>query len=273
MAGRVLTFSTCCPICSLQDVSTLMDQYQTVVWHADHAMVWAAFDNPFLKDKLEALGLQRDTAFACLFDYLYRPTPPVLQLFKTELQTLLDPKVLKIGVQIRVGDWQLCDSQLFKPQQYPSLFDHYFQCAWDIEKELAQPNQRVVWYTLSDIPELRRGLADRHPSRILVNTDVSVEHVVKTRNATERGFLQAAGELWAFSLTTAHVITRKSGFGKVPAMVNANGTQHIFSIDYPMRFGWFGLDNRKNVGWSLPRTCTTKHASPLSKVCTDFTGI
>lgn len=36
---------------------------------------------------------------------------------------------LKIGLQIRVGDWQLTDSYLFKPQTLPWLFDHWFECA------------------------------------------------------------------------------------------------------------------------------------------------
>ncbi len=275
-SGRVTTHALTPPLPhahGAQDIARLHDDYHTVVWHADHAMVYAAFDNPRLAPRLAELGLQRETAFACMFDFLYRPTPEVLELFRPELGVLLDPAVLKVGVQIRVGDWQLCDSYMFKPQNYPSLFDHYFECAREIEEELAAPGQRVVYYTLSDIPQLRQGLAERWASRILVNTRVSVEHIVKSRNSSQQGFFQAAGELWAFSLTTAHVITRKSGFGKVPAMVNANGTQHIFTVDYPMKFGWFGLDNRKNIGWIRRLRCSAKHATPLSQVCTDFTGI
>ncbi len=230
-------------------MSQLHDDVHTVVWHADHAMVYAAFDNPHLAPKLAELGLSRDTAFACLFDYMYRPTREVLDMFSGELATLLDPSVFKIGIQIRVGDWQLVDSYLFKPQAYPSLFDHYFDCAAEIQAELAAPGQHVVWFTLTDIPVLRQGLAARHGARILVNTHVEVEHIVKSRNASR-------------------------GFGKVPAMVNANGSAHIFTIDYPMRFlGFIGLDNRKNLGWARRQPCTTAHATPLAQVCTDFTGI
>ena len=46
---------------------------------------------------------------------------------------------------------------------------------------------------------------------------------------------QAVGELWAFSLADAHILTRKSGFGKVGAMLNAGGANHIFTINFPMQ--------------------------------------
>jgi hypothetical protein len=65
------------------------------------AGVWASFNNPFLKDRLAALGFTQNTAFACLFDYLYRPVPEIIEMFKPELNVLLNPDILKIGVQVR----------------------------------------------------------------------------------------------------------------------------------------------------------------------------
>jgi hypothetical protein len=47
-----------------------------------------------------------------------------------------------------------------------------------------------VIYTLADVPELRQQLARRHGSRIMINTNVAVEHIVKSRNASRTGFLQ-----------------------------------------------------------------------------------
>jgi len=41
--------------------------------------VYSAFNNPHLRDTLSNMGLQQDTAFACLFDFLYRPAPEVSQ--------------------------------------------------------------------------------------------------------------------------------------------------------------------------------------------------
>jgi hypothetical protein len=53
----------------------------------------------------------------------------------------------QIGIQIRMGDWQLTESwgSWFHPQKNPGLYAHYFRCAQQIEDEVAKPGQRVVW--------------------------------------------------------------------------------------------------------------------------------
>jgi hypothetical protein len=55
----------------------------------------------------------------------------------------------------------------------------------------------------------------RYPDKLLINTDVVVEHIVKSKSTSDRGFFMAVGELWVFSFTSQHVITKISGFGKV----------------------------------------------------------
>lgn len=181
-------------------------------------------------------------------------------------------QVYKVGVQIRVGDWQLTSKHVLKPQRHPSLFRHYFECADEIADESARPGQTVVYYTIADNPELRPLLAASYGPRIMVNTGVRVEHIVKSK-ASDQGFKQACGELWVMSLTTSHIITKKSGFGKVPAMVSAQGTQHIYTIDYPMNlFDTVGVDNRKVVGLYHQRRCTREFADDMAAVCDTFTG-
>jgi hypothetical protein len=49
------------------------------------------------------MGLSPATVFGCLFDLLYRPTPSVLALYNGTVQELLQPDVIKIGVQVRAG--------------------------------------------------------------------------------------------------------------------------------------------------------------------------
>ncbi|KAJ9516056.1 hypothetical protein QJQ45_024485 [Haematococcus lacustris] len=264
-----------------QNLTAAGDGVHSVIWHADHAGVYAAFRNPFLASRLKQLGFERETAFACLFDFIYRPAPEVVQLFAPELNVLMNPNILKIGVQVRVGDWQLVDSYTFKPQHYPYLFRHYFECAKEIELALAKPGQPVVWYTLVDIPALRWGLAARYPDRLLINTNVVVEHIVKSSKTSDHGFLQAVGEIWVFSFTSQHIITKISGFGKVPGMVNANTgpglpntTAHFYTITHPMNFfNLVALNNRKNLAWWRGRKCGPQLADDIEQVTSDFTGI
>lgn len=265
-----------------QDLTEIGEDKHSVVWYTDHVVVYNAFENPYLKSKLAAMGLQQDTAFACLFDFLYRPTADVVAMVKPQLPVLLSPETVKIGIQIRVGDWQLVSSDRYwiHPQKHVGLFEHYFECATQVERAVARRGAGVVWYVLTDMAELRGPLAAKYPDRILVKADVeTIEHTVKSDSHSRSGLLMALGELWAFSLTDWHVITRKSGFGKVGAMVNSQFSNHIFTIDYPMQaFNLWGLggpafDNRKVINpWQYQRSCSPEDADLLSKVCADFTG-
>ena len=58
---------------------------------------------PFARCQLEALGLQQGTAFACLFDFLYRPTKPVVRAMAPLLPPLLDPENIKVGGTLLLG--------------------------------------------------------------------------------------------------------------------------------------------------------------------------
>ena len=74
--------------------------------------------------------------------------------------------------------------------------------------------------------------------------------------------------------TLPQVITKISGFGKIGAMINAHGTKHVYTIDYPMKFfNLVSLNNRKNLAVYRKRKCGPEFADPLERVCNDFTGI
>jgi hypothetical protein len=181
------------------------DQH-SVIWFTDHCPVYKSFENPYLTSNLKALGFQQETAFACLFDFLYRPTQEVIDVLKPQLQLLLQPSVTKvmrafitsyaaesnlhhlkyfmqckkylllalhdsthlprygvstlhtshftrrlacmqIGIQIRVGDWQLISGSryIIHPQNHPGLFHHYFDCASQLERMVTPNGQAVIW--------------------------------------------------------------------------------------------------------------------------------
>ncbi len=68
---------------------------------------------------------------------------------KTVINCQITPPAcsLQIGMQIRVGDWQLINpsEQTFHPQDHLWLFQHWFDCALDIEEELNASGHRVIW--------------------------------------------------------------------------------------------------------------------------------
>ena len=53
---------------------------------------------------LHALGLRPETAFGCILNFLLDLQPSVKQHFSDILEVLTNPRVLKIGLQMRFGD-------------------------------------------------------------------------------------------------------------------------------------------------------------------------
>jgi len=80
-------------------------------------LVWKATNNPYIKQRLKAMGLNPINIFACLFDYLSRPTPGTISLVRPMLP-LLDPSLFKVGLQIRTGDMHLGGGE--KPKTFDS---------------------------------------------------------------------------------------------------------------------------------------------------------
>lgn len=313
-----------------QDLVSLWEKYETVVFHTDHCHVQASFDNPHLKEALANLGLKRETAFACLFDFLYRPTREAIRTISPQLPSLLSDKYIKIGIQIRVGDWQLISKHRywFHPQDYTFLFEHYFDCAKQIEIEVLsqytdprilmhqrfdhrfrtnpsrqknsstrniKPLSGIAWYLLADVGSLRKKFNQKYEQqrsavlrgwgrKLVVNTQAGsdLRHVIKDKSSSASSFYLAVGELWSFSLVDHHILTRKSGFGKVGAMlaIKEGGYQGtIFTINYPMQLWSFlgiggpAFDNTKAVtAFQWTPNCRSKGASSLRDLCFDYTG-
>lgn len=87
-----------------QDLVKVGKDVQTVRFTNNKGMTAKTFSNTHVKAHLKRLGLFPHTAFACLFDLLFRPTPAVLNMLKPELAILTRPDVVKIGIQLRIGD-------------------------------------------------------------------------------------------------------------------------------------------------------------------------
>eukprot|EP00955_Chlamydomonas_euryale_P112621 366146-Chlamydomonas_euryale.AAC.1 len=72
------------------------------------------------------------------------------------------PTAVQIGIQIRVGDWQLVSSHryFFHPDEYPNFFNHYFRCARELERDaVGGRDVPVEWFLMTDTAKLRQHLA------------------------------------------------------------------------------------------------------------------
>jgi hypothetical protein len=83
------------------------------------------------------MGLRPDTAFGCAFRFLFAPNDAVKEAFGSEFGRLQDTHndVLKIGVNIRLGDWVFgtTSSEKDKSINDLSFLQGIFDCAHAIE--------------------------------------------------------------------------------------------------------------------------------------------
>jgi hypothetical protein len=115
------------------------------------------------------------------------------------------------------------------PSMLMDLAAPFFDCAKQLESALAVPGQRIIWYLLSDNGSFRRAAKDRYGDKILTDTALQAVHTdcKRNRDATlcsestmNVALQQSIGSMLALSLTDYHVISRKSGFGRLGAWLS-----------------------------------------------------
>ncbi|CAN0164931.1 unnamed protein product [Phaeothamnion confervicola] len=195
-------------------------------------------NNPHHKHAAEKMGLAPDVGFACAFYYLCQPNAAVRQYYKPFWDLLRRPGVLKIGIQIRLGDETLDEKERHSDADLLRHAQPFFDCASRVEKAFATPGQEVVWYFISDSGSLRKAAQRRYGDKKLISdTDLHVDHVdckmhdpKKCSAARADASMQhAVGEMVTFSLADYHVYTLESGFGRLGALLSG-GSGNLYPI-------------------------------------------
>ena len=80
---------------------------QTVMMSNNKGRIIKLYDNPFYKTQISNMNISKYDLFHCFVSYLFKPKSeifiPILNEFNA--MTTIDDSILKIGIQIRVGDW------------------------------------------------------------------------------------------------------------------------------------------------------------------------
>ena len=188
------------------------------------------FDNPYHRTQLFRLGLRPETALKCLFNFLFSPSDALRRAMRREFTTLQATDVLKISINVRVGD------SVFDPA-YDDLtttllpYEPFFNCALQIEEFARLPNQRVVWYFTSDSLRLRQLVKQKYGDKVLTEEKLRYVHgdcgdfAAKrygncTREAHDFSIRMAAGQIYAMSMCDYHVVSLMSGFGRFAAVLS-----------------------------------------------------
>ncbi|CAF0860494.1 unnamed protein product [Rotaria sp. Silwood1] len=167
------------------------------------------------------------------------------------LQILLSPRFFSIGIQIRAGDQTLTRANSVFDEEIIKRFENYFICSQQIintnKKLFRDTNQIPIIFLLSDSVQIRQAALKRwkfslecfqsvenqcqsnnNDSKILSHSD-PVFHIAMTSNQ-KLAFQLGIFDQFLFSLCEQHIITLKSGFGRIPAFASLK-LRNIYSLE------------------------------------------
>jgi hypothetical protein len=190
------------------------------------------FDNPYHRSQLFQMGLRPEIAPKCAFHFLFSPNDDVKKAMSREFSILKSNDILKISVNIRVGD-PVFDPEYDERTTKLELYEHYFSCASKIESFARLPNQRVIWYVTSDSLRLRQLAKQKYGEKILTEENLRYVHgdcghsKAKrygncTKASQDYSIRLSAGQIYAMSMCDYHVVTFVSGFGRFAAFLSNN---------------------------------------------------
>lgn len=188
------------------------------------------FDNALYRLQLFRMGLRPETAYGCMFNFLFDILPTVRDMFAREISIMEDSSSIKIGIQIRTGDETLNHQRLSvedpsEAEAVVVLGKHaeIFRCADAIERRIIKgSNKPIVWFLLSDSVLLRKSAIVIYGSKILTNLE-GIQNLKHLRTYGGGGgapaMMYAAGEHWLFSRADYHVF-KTGAFGKSAALAS-----------------------------------------------------
>lgn len=263
-----------------QDISHLFGTSENVFISINRGKTIRIFENVHYKEKLAAMGLSSYTAFGCLIHYLFTPRPEIFIPVLPQLRALVNYSsphnsgstgtqvwpALRIGIHIRTGDRHLMSYDHAAPGL--ASFHHHFDCATQIETfARASPTQPVVWYLLTDSPQLRKEAVEKYGDKVLTSLTSRIEHSAKepsvcTHDCTvsHAGFQTAAAEWYLLGLCEYFVISEWSGFGRSAAFRSLRNDS-IYTIRNDKR------------GRPLHAVCDQRSFTELGDMPYDWSGI
>ena len=193
-------------------------------------LVVPLFDNPLYKQPLFKMGLRPETAFGCMYAFLFEILPAAREMLAHEIAAMEDPDSIKIGIQIRTGDDTMTNQILGEPtleEAETALNPHAvtFQCAVALEAQVLAAStepKKVVWFLLTDSVRLRKSAIAKYGSKVLTNLDgvKNLKHIREDRGGGgTAAMMYAAGEHWLYSLADYHIFGHGS-FGRSAAVAS-----------------------------------------------------
>jgi hypothetical protein len=215
---------------------------------SNRGRTWAMANNPVHKQKFWEFGLVPEDAFMCGFFFLCSPAAAIQRYYKQYWDVLQEPGVLKIGIQIRLGDGVFRGAEKEQPaRETLKVGAEWFECARRLEKAYAAPGQKVLWYLNSDSQQLRKAAKAVYGDKLVTDDDLKMTHpdchqgsssssssssngtagggsssssAACEQAAMEEALQHSLGAMLTFSMADYHVISKASGFGRLGAWMS-----------------------------------------------------
>ncbi|KAK4699079.1 hypothetical protein P7C70_g7187, partial [Phenoliferia sp. Uapishka_3] len=178
----------------------------------NRGMIYRSFSYSHLQNRVAKLKLKPLKAFSCILNYLFRPKPEALGFISDYSSVFALPSVFSIGVQIRTGDASMKDPD-YDATNTVDVHSAFFKCADQLAETYALPDQKILYYLVTDSMHLRDDAIRKFGDKVVV-TGAGIEHIHQ-RSGHADGVFNAVLEEWILAKTDYRVITQDSGFGKL----------------------------------------------------------
>jgi len=190
-------------------------------------------NNPYHREQIGKMGLHLETMYGCAFRAIFKPTEALVKHNEQHLKILMDSEPLKIGIVIRVND-ETFNEKVLTLDKFKE-FEHYFECAKEIEESRKKPGQPVLWYLSSASIALRRQAKVKFGSKLvtdveslIMHPDCSNDQSTCSHDLMNVALMQAAGDIISLAWTDFQIISR-TGFGRVGTVLAA-GVNHTYLV-------------------------------------------
>lgn len=198
-----------------------MSSFNTVLFVANLGLTHTLFSNVHHYNELYRMGLRPETAFGCAMNFLFSPHPHVMRPYANIISKLVDPRVMTVGVQVRVGDHVLgVDGSVDL-----SMYDGFFECADRVKQDFGHVSKPTFYFLVSDSVAVRRHGIRRWGKQALT-LPVVAQHVSRNESSMEH----AVAENWLLGMCHTFVVSRFSGFGRT-AVARSMRWGAVFTLD------------------------------------------
>lgn len=138
----------------------------------NRGLSWKLFQNPFHKNQLINWGLRKETAFKCVFDFLFQLKPSACSghCEKLHHQIIEDRNngTILIGVQVRVGD-SVFSKDLELTHDAINPIKAHFLCAAALSQQFEMAGRTTRYFFISDSLALRKLVKSILGDKVLVS--------------------------------------------------------------------------------------------------------